>query len=87
MKQPIFKGPANRTFSKPLGETITILLPLVTREGGKRTSCGCLGPVLVLSGGHEAGDDRQRVAGGRRGQVPSHHGGLTGAGVGGVGPV
>ena len=32
--------------------------PLVTRERGTRTSCVCLGPVVVLGGGHEAGDDR-----------------------------
>ena len=32
--------------------------PLVTKEGGTRTSCGCLGPVLMLEGGHEVGDDR-----------------------------
>ena len=30
----------------------------MTREGGTRTSCGCLEPVLALGGGHEAGDDR-----------------------------
>ena len=54
----------------------------------------------MLVGGHDASDDRttmplvevvavvlQRMAGGRRGQVPSHHGGLTGAGAGSVGPV
>ena len=53
----------------------------------------------MLGGGHEAGDDRttmplvqmvavvlQRVAGGRRGQVPSHQGDLTGASAG-VDPV
>ena len=35
----------------------------MTREGGTRTSCGCLGPVLALGGGHEAGDDRWTAGG------------------------
>ena len=29
----------------------------MTREEGTRNTCGCLGPVLALGGGHEAGDD------------------------------
>ena len=37
--------------------------PLVTREGGTKTSCGCLEPVLVVGRLHEAGDDRTTAGG------------------------